>query len=69
MEKNIYLYGVTFVNFADFYLAEFVENVTVDCRLAKDAGESSSQKKSSLLAQQCYSIERTATFPKHKLLL
>lgn len=45
MEKNIYLYGVTFVNFADFHAAEFVDNITVDCSLAKDIGESSSQKK------------------------
>lgn len=41
MERKIYLYGVTFINFADFKLAEFEDSITVDCSLTRDIGESS----------------------------
>ena len=41
MERKIYSCGVTFINFADFDLAEFVDDITVDCSLTRDIGETS----------------------------
>lgn len=68
-DGEIYSCGVTFINFADFDLAEFVDEITVDCSLVRDIGKSSKNEKSSLLAQQGDSAERTVTFPKYQLLV
>lgn len=40
MERKIYLCGVTFINFVDFDVAEFVDDITVDCSLTRDISES-----------------------------
>lgn len=69
MERKINSCGVTFINFADFDLAEFVDEITADCSLMRDIGESSKKGKiQSLLAQQGDSVERTVTFPKYPAL-
>lgn len=48
MERKINSCGVIFINFADFDLAEFVDEITADCSLMRDIGESSKKEKSSL---------------------
>lgn len=60
---------MTFINFADFDLAEFVDEITGDCSLERDICKSSKNEKSSLLAQQGDFAERTVTFPKYQLLV
>lgn len=69
MEKKIYSCGVSFINFADFDLAEFVDEITVDCSLMREMDESSKSGKYSLSAQQGDSAERTVSFPKYQLLV
>lgn len=63
MERKIYLSGVTSVSFLDFNLAEFVDDITVDCSLTSDIAKSSRNEKSNLLAQRGYSVKRIGTFP------
>lgn len=62
MERKIYLSGVTSMSFSDF-LAEFVDDIAVDCSLTRDISKSNQNEKSNLLAQQGYCVKGTATFP------
>lgn len=54
-------------NFADFDLAEFAYEITVDCSLMRDIGESSKNEKSCLLTQQGDSAERSYHLKGHTL--
>lgn len=69
MERKIHSCGVSFLNFADFDLAEFVDGITADCSLMREIDESSKNEKSSLLAQQGDSAEKTVSFPNYQLLV